>query len=125
MKDKHIWQRFIGGWLVSLSVISLALFVLQAWTCALGSPSCVLDNASTDSRLAGGGFYWWTTIVQAFLLLSLVLAALGSLVSLRMSRQPEPARRCLASRDADTLLVPALRHERTNSCETADLTSAV
>jgi hypothetical protein len=107
MKDKNMRQRFFSGWLVLLSVISLALFGLLLWTSALGSPSCLMDDANLDSRLAGGGFYWWTTMVQALLLLGLVLVAMGSLVSLRLSRQPEQARRYLASQATSALFKPA------------------
>jgi hypothetical protein len=111
MKNKHMRQRFISSWLVFLSVISLALFGLQFWTSIQGSPSCLMDKANLDSRLADGGFYWWTTIVQALLLLGLVLAATGSLVNLRLSRRPEQAERDLASQATSTLLAPALYHE--------------
>src|SRR6516162_7405277 len=112
MKDRFMRQRFIGGCVVSLSAVSLALFELQLWTCALGSPSCLTEDEKWDSRLVGGAFYWWTTIVQALLLFSLVLVALGSLVSLRLSKRPEQVRRCSASHDSSTLLVPALHQER-------------
>jgi hypothetical protein len=106
MKDKGMRQRFFSGWLVFLSVISLALFGLQLWTSVLGSPSCLMEDANLDSRLAGGGYYWWTTIVQALLLLGLVLVAMGSLFSLRFSRRPEQAGRYLASQATSTLLAP-------------------
>jgi hypothetical protein len=108
MKDKHMRQRFFNGWLVFLSVSSLALFGLQLWTSALGSPSCLVHDANLDSRLAYDGFYWWTTIVQVLLLLGLVLVAMGSLVSLRLSKGPEQAGRYLASQATSTLLAPAL-----------------
>ena len=105
MNNKHPRQRFINGGLVFLSVTSLALFGLQLWTSALGSPGCMMVDADTDSRLVGGGFYWWTTAVQAFLLLTLVLVALGTLFNLRSSRRSEEVRRCLVARD--TGLMPA------------------
>jgi hypothetical protein len=107
MKDKQMRQRFFFGGLVFLSVISLALFGLQLWTSALGSPSCLMYDANLDSRLADDGFYWWTTVVQALLLLGLILVAMGSLVSLRLSRQPEQAERYLASQATSVLLKPA------------------
>lgn len=112
MKIKNMRQQFIGGGLVSLSVISLALFGLQLWTSLLGSPSCLTHAVYGDSRLAVGGFYWWTTILQALLVLSLVLVAVGSLVSLRLARRPEPVRRYSTSPDRSTLLVPPLHPER-------------
>jgi hypothetical protein len=87
MKTKFINQRIVGGWLIVLSVTALALFRLQVWTSALGSPACTVDDAHIDSRLLGTGYYWWTTVVQVLLLLSLVLITLSSLVSLRLSRR--------------------------------------
>jgi hypothetical protein len=87
MKTKFISQRMVGGWLIVLSVTAMALFRLQVWTSALGSPGCTVNDAHIDSRLIGTGFYWWTTVVQVLLLLSLVLITLSSLVSLRLSRR--------------------------------------
>jgi len=103
MKNRYMRERFISGLLVILSVTSLALFGLQLWTSALGSPPSVVDDVKIDSRLLGGGFYWWTTLVQAFLLLTLVLMALGSLVSLRLTRRSEAIRRYLSPRDTSSL----------------------
>ena len=123
MNDQQIRQKFIGGWQVSLSVISLALFGLQLWTSAMGSPSCVTDVVNKDLQLAAGGFYWWTTIVQGLLVLSLVSIAVGSLVSLRVARRPEQVRCCSASSDANTLLVPRLHHEKVGAVSSQNISN--
>ena len=123
MKDKHIRQRYIGGGLVSLSVISLALFGLQLWTLTLGSSSCMIQDAAMDWRLVGSGFYWWTTIVQALLLISLVLVALGSLVSLRMTSGQNRAGHSLPSQDTSTLLVPALHPENVGTISSQNVSN--
>ena len=91
MNKKYMSQRLINGFLVISSVTSLALLGLQFLTSALGSPTSTAVDMHMDSRLAGGGFYWWTTIVQAFLVLTLVLTALLSLFSLRLSKRPAEA----------------------------------
>ncbi|MGO8838164.1 MAG: hypothetical protein ACLQAH_00970 [Limisphaerales bacterium] len=87
MNNKYMSRRLINGFLVISSVTSLALLGLQFLTSALGSPASTAADMHMDSRLAGGGFYWWTTIVQACLVLTLVLTALLSLFSLRLSKR--------------------------------------
>jgi len=103
MNNKLMRQRFISGWLIGLNVAAMALLGLQLWTSALGSPASTVVDVNLDSRLAGGGFYWWTTIAQAFLLLTLVLSALGSWFSFRLSRRSEEARRFPAPRNTSVL----------------------
>src|SRR5208283_2302099 len=91
MNNKYMRQRFINGLLVILSVTSLALLWLQFLTSVLGSPKSTMDALEFNSRLTGGGFYWWTEIVQGFLVITLVLTALFSLLSLRLSRRSADA----------------------------------
>lgn len=94
MNKQLMRQRFTNGWLVVLSVTSMALLGLQFLTTALGSPGSTIEMRNFDSRLAGGGFYWWTDIVEGLLLLTLVIIALISMLNLRLSRRLDAS--CLA-----------------------------
>jgi len=62
---------------------------LQLLTTALGSPALTMNALDYDSRLTGLGFYWWTDIAQGLLLMNLVMIALISLFSRRLSRRSE------------------------------------
>ena len=91
MKTKYMRPGFISGLLAILSVISLALLRLQFLTSAIGRPAGRMDPLDLHSGLAGGTAYWLPIFVHGFLLLTLVLTALCSLVSLQLSRWSEDA----------------------------------
>jgi hypothetical protein len=83
-------QQFINGLLAIFNITSLALLPLQYLPSAIGR-HMEPDPLDLHSGFPAGAPYWWTDIVPGFLLLTLVLTALFSLLNLLWSRLPRTA----------------------------------
>lgn len=85
MKNRYMHQRFINGLLVTLSLISLALLRLQAWTSTAIVSKSAMDLPDMNTRFGGWAYYSWPDMLQVSLLLALTLTAMVALFSLRLS----------------------------------------
>jgi hypothetical protein len=93
MKTKYIRQSFISGLLAVLSVTSLVLLLLQFATPRVSRQGLaslfqsgkmsVLDLYQT---YGGGRSFWWANSLREYLLVSLILIVVFSLISFRMAR---------------------------------------
>src|SRR5260370_23323525 len=94
MKTKYTNQRFISGLLVILSVTSLAMLLLQFTTPAVGGPR-VADFVRSGSTAPDMYALFTSDAFRSgaygpeYLLVSLSVIALLSLLSFHSSRRPE------------------------------------
>lgn len=91
MNNNPIRQRFINQLLATFSIATLILLPLQYLPWGLRWPMENADTLNLYSWFPANAPYWWTDIVPKFLVMTLVLTAVCSLLNLRLlkpSRKP-------------------------------------
>jgi hypothetical protein len=89
MNNNQIRQRFINQLLATFSLASLILLPLQYLPWGLRWPIENGDTLNLYSWFPAHAPYWWTDIVPNFLLLTLVLTAVLSLLNLRLLKKSQ------------------------------------
>ena len=87
----HIRHQFISRLLATFSIASLVLLPLQYLPWGLRWPIGDSDMLNFQWGFPVGAPYWWTDIVPRFLLVTLVLTAVFSLLNLRLLKKSQKA----------------------------------
>ena len=85
----QIRQQFISRLLATFSIASLVLLPLQFLPWGLRRPIGEADVLTFQWGFPVGAPYWWTDIVPRFLLVTLVLTAVFSLLNLRLLKKSQ------------------------------------
>jgi hypothetical protein len=85
----QIRQQFISRLLATFSIASLVLLPLQFLPWGLRRPIGEADTLTFHWGFPVGAPYWWTDIVPRFLLVTLVLTAVFSLLNLRLLKKSQ------------------------------------
>jgi hypothetical protein len=89
MNLEHIRQQFVARLLATFSIASLVLLPLQFLPWGLRWPMGTADTLNLEWGFPVGAPYWWTDIVPRFLLVTLALTAVLSLLSLRLLKKSQ------------------------------------